>query len=157
MLKILDVSHYNTVTDWAKVKNAVDGVMLRVGYRGYSSGKIAMDNKFREYATACKKVGLPFGVYFMSQAITDAEGEAEAILKIQQATAEGIRMINEASPSQAVLTIKSFEALEKVANGQATKIIIPSEIQNVGALVASIKEVATDVPTEKAPVAPAPK
>jgi hypothetical protein len=56
-----------------------------------------------------------------------------------------------------VLTIKSFEALEKVANGQATKIIIPSEIQNVGALVASIKEVAADAPAEKAPVAPAPK
>jgi hypothetical protein len=55
-----------------------------------------------------------------------------------------------------VLTIKSFEALEKVANGQATKIIIPSEIQNVGALVASIKEVATDVSAEKSPVAPTP-
>ena len=93
-------------------------------------------------------------------AIREAEGEAEAIRQVQEATAAGIRMINEANPSQAVLTIKSFEALEKVANGQATKIIIPSEIQNVGALVASIKEVATDVPAEKAPaapVAPAPK
>jgi regulator of protease activity HflC (stomatin/prohibitin superfamily) len=87
-------------------------------------------------------------------AIRQAEGEAEAIRQVQEATAAGIRMINEANPSQAVLTIKSFEALEKVANGQATKIIIPSEIQNVGALVASIKEVATDVPAEKAPVAP---
>ena len=90
-------------------------------------------------------------------AIRQAEGEAEAIRQVQEATAAGIRMINEASPTQAVLALKSFEALEKVANGQATKIIIPSEIQNVGALVASIKEVATDVPTEKAPVAPAPK
>ena len=90
-------------------------------------------------------------------AIREAEGEAEAIRQVQEATAAGIRMINEASPSQAVLALKSFEALEKVANGQATKIIIPSEIQNVGALVASIKEVATDTPAEKAPVAPAPK
>ena len=97
-------------------------------------------------------------------AIRQAEGEAEAIRKVQEATAAGIRMINEANPSQAVLTIKSFEALEKVADGQATKIIIPSEIQNVGALVASIKEVATDVPAEKSAVektpaekAPAPK
>ena len=89
--------------------------------------------------------------------IREAEGEAEAIMKVQEATAAGIRMINEANPSQAVLTIKSFEALEKVANGQATKIIIPSEIQNVGALVASIKEVATDVPAEKAPAAPVKK
>ena len=89
MLKILDVSHYNTVTDWAKVKNAVDGVMLRVGYRGYSSGKIVMDNKFREYATACKKVGLPFGVYFMSQAITEAEGEAEATYSVTLAKEYG--------------------------------------------------------------------
>jgi regulator of protease activity HflC (stomatin/prohibitin superfamily) len=88
-------------------------------------------------------------------AIREAEGEAEAIRQVQEATAAGIRMINEANPSQAVLTIKSFEALEKVANGQATKIIIPSEIQNVGALVASIKEVAADAPA--APVAPAPK
>ena len=87
-------------------------------------------------------------------AIRQAEGEAEAIRQVQEATAAGIRMINEAAPSQAVLTIKSFEALEKVANGQATKIIIPSEIQNVGALVASIKEVATDVSAEKAPAAP---
>ena len=93
-------------------------------------------------------------------AIREAEGEAEAIRQVQEATAAGIRMINEASPTQAVLALKSFEALEKVANGQATKIIIPSEIQNVGALVASIKEVATDVSAEKAPaapVAPAPK
>ena len=92
-------------------------------------------------------------------AIRQAEGEAEAIRQVQEATAAGIRMINESAPSEAVLTIKSFEALEKVANGQATKIIIPSEIQNVSALVASIKEVATDVPAEKAPAvtaAPAP-
>ncbi len=68
-----------------------------------------------------------------------AEGEAEAILKIQKATADGIRMINEARPGEGVIAIKSLEALEKVADGQATKIIIPSEIQNVAGLVASIK------------------
>ena len=58
--------------------------------------------------------------------IREAEGEAEAILKVQEATAAGIRMINEAKPCKEMLTLKSFEALEKVANGQATKIIIPS-------------------------------
>ncbi len=74
-------------------------------------------------------------------AIRAAEGEAEAIRKVQEATAAGIRMINEAQPSDAVLTIKSLEALEKVADGQATKIIIPSEIQNIAGLVASVKEI----------------
>jgi len=74
--------------------------------------------------------------------VLKAEGEAEAILKIQQATADGIKMINEANPGEGVIAIKSLESLEKVANGQATKIIIPSEIQNVAGLVASIKGVA---------------
>jgi len=82
-------------------------------------------------------------------AIREAEGQAEAIRQVQEATAAGIRMINESNPSQAVLTIKSFEALEKVADGQATKIIIPSEIQNVAGLVASIKEISTDLPAAK--------
>ena len=76
--------------------------------------------------------------------VLKAEGEAEAILKIQQATADGIRMINEANPGEGVVALKSLESLEKVANGQATKIIIPSEIQNVAGLVASIKGVAEE-------------
>ena len=82
-------------------------------------------------------------------AIRQAEGEAEAIRQVQEATAAGIRMINESKPTEAVLTIKSLEALEKVANGQATKIIIPSDIQNMAGLITSIKEVATDLPAEK--------
>ena len=76
--------------------------------------------------------------------VLKAEGEAEAILKIQQATADGIRMINEAKPGEGVIALKSLESLEKVADGQATKIIIPSEIQNVAGLVASIKGVAEE-------------
>ena len=76
--------------------------------------------------------------------VLKAEGEAEAILKIQQATADGIRMINDANPGEGVVALKSLESLEKVANGQATKIIIPSEIQNVAGLVASIKGVAEE-------------
>ena len=67
--------------------------------------------------------------------ILKAEGEAEAILKIQQATAEGIRMINESAPGDGVIAIKSLEALQKVADGQATKIIIPSEIQSLAGLL----------------------
>ena len=76
--------------------------------------------------------------------VLKAEGEAEAILKIQQATADGIKMINNANPSEGFVALKSLESLEKVANGQATKIIIPSEIQNVAGLVASIKGVAEE-------------
>ncbi|MBR0443723.1 MAG: peptidase, partial [Clostridia bacterium] len=75
-------------------------------------------------------------------AIRRAEGEAEAILKIQQATADGIRMINEAKPGEGVIAIKSLEALEKVADGQSTKIIIPSEIQGLAGLVTSATELA---------------
>jgi len=74
--------------------------------------------------------------------IREAEGEAEAILTVQNATAKGIEMIKEAGADQAVLALKSFEALTKVADGQATKLIIPSEMQNVASLVASVTEVA---------------
>lgn len=78
-----------------------------------------------------------------------AEGEAEAILKVQEATALGLEMIKKAGVDQAVLTLKSFEAMTKIADGQATKIIIPSEMQNLGGLVASMSEIAKDV---KAPI-----
>ncbi len=73
--------------------------------------------------------------------IREAEGEAAAILKVQQATADGIRMVREAGADEAVLRIKSLEAFEKAADGQATKIIIPSEIQGLAGLAASLKEV----------------
>ncbi len=74
--------------------------------------------------------------------IREAEGEAEAILKVQQATAEGLRMLNEVPPVKEVLVLKSYEALAKVADGQATKIIIPSELQNVAGTIAAIAETA---------------
>ena len=73
--------------------------------------------------------------------ICEAEGEAEAILQVQQATAEGIKMVNASEPSQAVLTIKSLEAFQKAADGQATKIIIPSEIQGLAGLASSASEI----------------
>ena len=72
--------------------------------------------------------------------IRQAEGEAEAIKQVQEATAEGIRMINEAAPSEAVIAIKGLEAFEKAADGKATKIIIPSEIQSLAGLAASVSE-----------------
>ena len=73
--------------------------------------------------------------------IREAEGEAEAILKIQKATADGIRFLKEAGADEAVLRIKSLEAFEKAANGQATKLIIPSDIQGLAGLAGSLKEV----------------
>lgn len=73
--------------------------------------------------------------------IREAEGQAEAILKIQQATAQGLEMIKGAKADKAVLTLKSFEALTKVADGKATKLIIPSELSNVANLVAAAGEV----------------
>ncbi len=72
--------------------------------------------------------------------IREAEGEAEAILKIQQATAQGIAMINDAKPSDAVLTLKSLEAFERAADGKATKIIVPSNIQGIAGLASAITE-----------------
>ena len=72
--------------------------------------------------------------------IRKAEGEAEAIRKVQAATAEGIKMLNEANPEQAVIAIKGLEAFEKAADGKATKIIIPSEIQSLAGLATSLKE-----------------
>ncbi len=77
-------------------------------------------------------------------AIRIAEGEAEAIRNVQQATADGIKMLNDAAPSSAVLTIKSLEAFAKAADGKATKIILPSEIQGIAGLAASIKEIVSD-------------
>ena len=75
--------------------------------------------------------------------IRKAEGEAMAILKVQQATADGLRMIKEAGMDDAVLKLKSLEAFEKAADGQATKIIIPSDIQGIAGLATSVKEILT--------------
>jgi regulator of protease activity HflC (stomatin/prohibitin superfamily) len=76
--------------------------------------------------------------------IRRAEGEAQAILAVQKATADGIRMLNESNPGQPVLTIKSLEALEKVADGRSTKLIIPSNLQSIAGLVTSVKEMISD-------------
>ncbi len=76
--------------------------------------------------------------------IREAQGEAEAILVVQKALADSITLLNEANPSNAVLTLKSYEAFEKAADGKATKIIVPSEIQSLASLVTSLKEVAAD-------------
>jgi len=81
--------------------------------------------------------------------IREAQGEAEAILVVQKALADSITLLNEANPTPAVLTLKSYEAFEKAADGKATKIIVPSEIQSLASLVSSVKEVAVDSDIQK--------
>lgn len=81
--------------------------------------------------------------------IREAEGQAEAIIAVQKANADGIRMLNESNPGNAVLQLKSLEAFAKAADGKATKIIIPSEIQGIAGLVKSIVEVAKTDEIEK--------
>ena len=80
--------------------------------------------------------------------IKEAEGQAEAVLKVQNANAEGIRMIREAGADEAVLTLKSLEAFARAADGKATKIIIPSDIQGIAGLASSLKEIVTDPKVE---------
>lgn len=83
-------------------------------------------------------------------AIKEAEGQAEAILKVQQATAEGLKMLKQAAPNKEVISIKSLEAFAKAADGKATKIIIPSEIQSLAGMATSISEILkTDESAEK--------
>lgn len=77
-------------------------------------------------------------------AIREAEGEAQAILKVQEATAEGLKMLRNAEVDDKVVSLKSLETFAKVADGKSTKIIIPSEIQNMAGLISSLKEVADD-------------
>ena len=76
--------------------------------------------------------------------ILRAAGEAEAILLVNKATADGIRTLNDAAPSKAIVTLKSFETMERVADGKATKLIIPSELQSLGGMAASLKEMLSD-------------
>ena len=78
------------------------------------------------------------------EAILKAEGEAQAILAVQKAMAESIKMINEAAPEDGFLTIKKLEAFAKAADGQSTKIIIPSELQSLAGLCAGVKEIVSD-------------
>ena len=78
------------------------------------------------------------------QRIREAQGEAQAIMEVQKALADSLRMLNEAAPNDKVLALKSLEALQKVADGKATKLIIPSDIQNITGLLAAAKETISD-------------
>ena len=83
------------------------------------------------------------------QKIREAEGQAQALLLVQKAQADSVRMLNEAAPTQNMLALRSMEAMEKVADGKATKIIVPSDMQNMAATVSTIKALAGDMPAAK--------
>ena len=100
-------------------------------------------------AEAAKQAAILHAEAQKERMIKEAEGQAQAVLKVQQATAEGLRMIKDAGADESVLTLKSLEALTKVADGKATKIIIPSEIQGIAGLATSLKEIMTDKPAEQ--------
>ena len=81
--------------------------------------------------------------------IREAEGQAEAVLKLQSATADGLKMLKEAGADEAVLTLKSLEALTKMADGKSTKIIVPSQLQGLAGLATSLKEIVKEDPAAK--------
>ena len=100
-------------------------------------------------ATAEKESAILRATAHRESKILEAEGEAEAILKIQRATAEGLKLLSEANPSDSVLRLKAMEAFSEAANGNATKIIIPSEIQGLVGLAAGVVDAAKDAQTDK--------
>ncbi|MBP5430874.1 GH25 family lysozyme [Ruminococcus sp.] len=75
---IIDISYYNPIKDWDLVKNAVDGIIIRMGYSGYASGKCVLDNKWRLYSAAALEKGIPRGAYFFPQSVNITEAEREA-------------------------------------------------------------------------------
>ena len=107
--------------------------------RQFSSPKVKKESAILE-AEAEKQAAILRAEAVKEQKIKEAEGEAEAILKLQQATSEGLRLLNEAAPTDAVIKLKSLEAFAAAADGQATKIIIPSEIQGIAALADGVIE-----------------
>lgn len=88
----IDLSKYNIVTDWKAVAANVEGIILRVGYRGYGSGKIVLDPMFETYAKSCYNYGIPFGIYFMSQAINPIEAMEEADFSLNYAEKYNIKL-----------------------------------------------------------------
>ena len=130
-----------------------EAVLLAEGQK-QSAITIAEGNKQAQIlsAEAEKQKAILYAEAEKQKAILEAQGEAEAIRNVQQATADGIRMIREAGADQAVLTLQSFEALKEVSRGQATKLIIPSDMQGIAGLAASLKEVVSE---DSNPVPPA--
>ena len=129
-----------------EVKNITPPAAIQQAMEKQSAITVAEGNKQAQIlaAEAEKQAVILAAEAEREKQIREAEGEAAAILNVQQATADGIRMVREAGADNAVLTLQAFEALKTVADGQATKIIIPSDIQGVAGLAASLKEIVVD-------------
>lgn len=112
-LPIIDLSHHNTVTDWNKVTNAVSGVIMRLGYRGYTNGKIMVDNKFSQFLSQCKSHKIPYGIYFFPTSINEAEAEEEANFIL--ASVSGLKL-------SFPIYLDSEDADAKTHNGRSDKL-----------------------------------
>ena len=111
---IIDISSHNTVTDWDKIKASCDGVIVRMGYTGYGSGKMVFDKRYIEYMDAIKARGIPYGLYYFPQSITakEAENEAEFI---------GVELVLHGAPPLG-MWLDSEIADVKTKNGRADKL-----------------------------------
>jgi GH25 family lysozyme M1 (1,4-beta-N-acetylmuramidase) len=113
MKRVIDISYHNTIVDWKALKNDVDGVIIRMGYRGYSkSGTLAYDRKYAEYRKRCIENGIPYGLYFFPCAITAAEALEEAAFIINDAPKD----------SPFPIFLDSEVADVKFGNGRADKL-----------------------------------
>lgn len=89
---IIDISYYNTITDWRRVAESVEGVIIRLGYTGYGSGKVTYDRRYFDHMTAAKRYEIPRGVYFFPASITKAEAEAEADFIFENVAGEELEL-----------------------------------------------------------------
>lgn len=89
---IIDISYYNTITDWRRVAESVEGVIIRLGYTGYGSGKMTYDRRYFDHMTAAKRYEIPRGIYYFPASVTREEAEAEADFIFENVTGEELEL-----------------------------------------------------------------
>lgn len=89
---IIDISYYNTITDWRRVAESVEGVIIRLGYTGYGSGKVTYDRRYFDHMSAAKHYEIPRGVYYFPASVTRAEAEAEADFIFENVAGEELEL-----------------------------------------------------------------
>lgn len=89
---IIDISYYNTITDWRRVAESVEGVIIRLGYTGYGSGKVTYDRRYFDHMTAAKRYEIPRGVYYFPASVTKAEAETEADFIFENVAGEELEL-----------------------------------------------------------------
>ena len=125
-LPIIDLSHHNTVSDWNKVANAVQGVIMRLGYRSYGSGQIMTDKKFNEFLSQVKSRNIPYGIYFFPTSITEKEAEEEADYIIK--SVQGLKLSYPIYLDSEIADVKTkngrSDKLDKTTRTKLLKIIL---------------------------------